>query len=406
MLPDVLELLRVELFRVLPVASVRAKLWYAQHEDGKFKLDPELDSAFKMATWRWFQLTNTSDGRRGQVVCLRRFVGRDPEAGEVPADFSMGSCLFLPRATGDLQFAEPSDICGAQAEAPAGNSLVLAGCLRKLALAQPEANPGSDKCSLGDGGGEDDFVAELVRRLNKSYKYDSAPMMHCQEADGKDECESFAKSYVDDSAALRSQLRARLAHFPGGQSLCGGAGLCVNWQKHRLDPLQPNVVHVAVHATGRMSAASASHPIYLGTDDPDVFVVAWSAPEGPLDQDRLYRHCSEVLVSAPPTELGEDRAVTEVALPRFEICASTACRRLPVRGPEAASCEWVSGKLVARRSPHGALCTPAKNDKASSTKGAAKRFDGSFVICVWHAKLDALEVPFFAMVVPPSCWAA
>ncbi|CAE7526629.1 unnamed protein product, partial [Symbiodinium sp. CCMP2456] len=68
----VLEVLRIQLFEVLPISTIRVTLWYSPQEDGKMVLDKAAEKCFKQAGYRWFQLANSSDGRRGQVMCQKR----------------------------------------------------------------------------------------------------------------------------------------------------------------------------------------------------------------------------------------------------------------------------------------------------------------------------------------------
>ena len=57
-------LLGAEMMKALPISSLRLTLWY-RDVDGSFELDKTAENAIKGCGFRWFQLTNLADGRRG-----------------------------------------------------------------------------------------------------------------------------------------------------------------------------------------------------------------------------------------------------------------------------------------------------------------------------------------------------
>jgi hypothetical protein len=63
--------IRAEMMKALPISSLRLTLWY-RDVDGSFELDKTAENAIKGCGFRWFQLTNTADQRRGQVMQTRR----------------------------------------------------------------------------------------------------------------------------------------------------------------------------------------------------------------------------------------------------------------------------------------------------------------------------------------------
>jgi hypothetical protein len=63
--------LRAEMMKSLPISSLRLTLWY-RDVDGNFELDKPTENAIKGCGFRWFQLTNTEGGGRGQVMQTRR----------------------------------------------------------------------------------------------------------------------------------------------------------------------------------------------------------------------------------------------------------------------------------------------------------------------------------------------
>jgi len=81
-LASVVAAVRAEILRTMNVGAVRLTLWF-RDIDGTFVLDKDLQEKVKSCGFRWFQLTNTADQRRGQVMQSRRLVppdGEDPVA--------------------------------------------------------------------------------------------------------------------------------------------------------------------------------------------------------------------------------------------------------------------------------------------------------------------------------------
>lgn len=70
-LEPAIKAIRAEMMKAVPISSLRLTLWY-RDIDGNFELDKTTESAIKGCGFRWFQLTNTADQRRGQVMQTRR----------------------------------------------------------------------------------------------------------------------------------------------------------------------------------------------------------------------------------------------------------------------------------------------------------------------------------------------
>lgn len=430
-LPVALELLRSEFFARLPIGSARMTLWYAEHEDGKFKLDPAIEGVFSKALWRWFRLTNTSDGTRGQVVCLRRMDEEtarengltrwDPPAPALPMDLQLGSCVFLRE--GIAGHDENNQVVDqVPASAPAGNALVLAECLKRRALAQrdeglkekpqEEAVVVNDLLDPSAGRDSSNFIDDLIGRLRLSGK---TPLVQSKDAEDLKSCEAFAHTCLfgegssTDEAWLPPLAAWLRTDNPRAQAVCSGTAVRLNWKEHVLDPSRPGVVRVAVHATtqipqGGVDAADAVLVCYLATDDADTFVVVWSLPEahGLDGQDALYKHCREVLGGTPDDAPEEAPGVAEVALPCFEILGRSAGRVLECPDPPMAPpFELLRASLAPRPPPQGAL---RRGVSSEGSKAPPLQFGGPFVLCIWHTRLDKLEVPLFATVIKPMHW--
>eukprot|EP00441_Pelagodinium_beii_P019982 CAMPEP_0197661426 /NCGR_PEP_ID=MMETSP1338-20131121/51447_1 /TAXON_ID=43686 ORGANISM="Pelagodinium beii, Strain RCC1491" /NCGR_SAMPLE_ID=MMETSP1338 /ASSEMBLY_ACC=CAM_ASM_000754 /LENGTH=673 /DNA_ID=CAMNT_0043238979 /DNA_START=46 /DNA_END=2067 /DNA_ORIENTATION=- len=423
LLPELLESLRFELFKSMPISTIRVTLWYATQEDGKWKLDKDVDSKFKEAGYRWLSLANSKDGRRGQIMMQRRVEERDPAGPEDVSDVCLASCLMLPQkqAVEVVEEAGPIEACS--------NALVLAECLRRYVhhtVEEPtDAAPeGSFKSSK--------IVQRLLQRLtHRQDKKPGMPLVRCVDASNAQACEAFATEClkdVDGSSSMSWLCRAAAQADPtsAGEAhrvLCSGLAVAVNWQEHREDPALPGFVRVAVSATGGKGKPEfAQNPVaYLATEDDELFVMVWKLPaemaETP-DED-LYDVAVRLLREAPPSEEEGDRAVKEVVLPRLQKCCP-ASLELPRAAAEAVSeapppaedtadattpavyagstldlggsRELMGVRLRSRATPSGALLPSIAAVKADAE---ILRLNGAAIFCVWHAKFDDLEVPLF-----------
>lgn len=192
--------------------------------------------------------------------------------------------------------------------------------------------------------------------------------------------------------------------------LCGHLQICTHWREHEVDPAEPSWVRVPIKALGRASSSSTlSGPVaYLAMEDADVFIIVWRLPsDAPeMGHDELYSYCQRVMREAPPADnppsdtVGEPR---QVVLPRFSMQVSAAAS-IPKRIVEAGNfghpCELLAARLSTRLPPRGVLSRHPRRQEP----GSVLKMDGSFVLCVWHAHVDDLEVPIFAMVVRPIDW--
>lgn len=406
MFPAVLSALRSHMFSALPIASIRVSLWYADQEDGAYSLDRDMEGAFKEAGFRWFSLTNTSDGRRGQIMALRRSEETDPPLPEEEVDVALASCLLLPY-TVELAVAEEPD-AAASGELPTGNALLMAECLRRHALQQRERSLGEDASAAdassgateaGDAEGPAAAVAELYERLGRR-----GPLALVRSADPAD-AEGRAAFVLEclGTESAPELLAAPPEAVAAQRALCGGLVLRVNWRECRVDPAEPAWAHVPVHATGQLAGTDGPQPVaYLATQDDDTFVTVWALPPDLRDaaHGELYDHCRRVVREAPPS--AGDAQLAEVALPRFRIRAQAAAsvpRTLAQAHGFRHPRELLVAQVAARQPRPGAL---RRRDQSPS--GQVLQLDGHFLFCVWNTKLDDLEAPLFATVVGPNDW--
>jgi len=371
----------------------------------------------------------------------------------------VGSCLFLPYSAAQAKpwpqrgGEEPMDgstAAGMESQPHgrevAGNSLVLAECLRRHALAQkeqlldsedvtakqPARPPLSDDDDGGGGAGDDTAagaVGDLVRRLRR---HGSVTLVQSEDTENTEDCIAFARRCLGGSGqgvgwsqgmdgALSSPLICQLQHGNAtDRVLCGGLLVSANWRDHQVDfSVEPagSWARVPVHAMGR--ASEDLSVAYLATEDDDVFVIIWLLPQDVLSRGHLghldlYRYCQKVLRDAPPGETdvaGSDVAATDATGPAVDVLLPRCSLGAPAAASVPASVaqvhrfgqphELVSARLSARLPPRGAL-----RRQPRPPAPLVLRMDGPFVVCVWHAKLDDLEVPLFAAIVRPGDWSS
>eukprot|EP00929_Paragymnodinium_shiwhaense_P076553 TRINITY_DN39382_c0_g1_i1.p1 TRINITY_DN39382_c0_g1~~TRINITY_DN39382_c0_g1_i1.p1 ORF type:complete len:756 (+),score=191.95 TRINITY_DN39382_c0_g1_i1:124-2391(+) len=463
-LPGAIAALRTEMMTSMPINAIAVTLWHEQNEEKLLVLDKETEKPFKEAGYRWFQLTNTSDGKRGQVMRQRRMTeengGFDPTAPEEIVDLRFSTCLLVPyckeTASGEAKqdAAAGSDESSVREQAAsAGNGLVMAECLRRHVLQQKVPRPTAKDASselrnaAADADGEAGSlqpseavpesktalaVNELITRLSRRK---SLPMVRSTDTDKVEDCNEFTQQCLvglghAGESAEQSLLPVPL---PSGATaadgdtqqvhrvLCGGLALGVNWKSHwvQLTPRGAGTrVRVPVHATGKAAllasiaedeeAKTTMHDIaYLATEDENIFIIVWKLPEQMQDmrQEDLYPLCQRVLKEAPPEDVEDARAVEEVVLPRFNICAkalasvpSSLAKDHALGDPR----ELLAAKLSTRPKPRGALKSAADSERSASEK--AMVLDGPFVMCVYHGQLDDLEFPLFAVRISPDDW--
>ncbi|KAF4663630.1 hypothetical protein FOL46_004643 [Perkinsus olseni] len=130
--------LRGHIFGRYPeVTTIRATLWYMENpmaEEGskeRYSLDKEIEASFQRAHFRWYQLTQEADGRRGQVMNSRRNTEElgDPVGladGDVTVandgTLQLQTCTLSPMTVGNIT-SDHDSVCGAV------NPIALAGAL-------------------------------------------------------------------------------------------------------------------------------------------------------------------------------------------------------------------------------------------------------------------------------------
>mmetsp|Transcript_62924 Transcript_62924/g.195266 ORF Transcript_62924/g.195266 Transcript_62924/m.195266 type:complete len:716 (-) Transcript_62924:7-2154(-) len=400
-LPCLLQALRADVFERLPVGGVRASLFYCPDEAGKLALDTPVEKIFKANGFRWFQLTNFADGRRAQVMESKRRE-LDPPRPEELYDISVRLVSFVPSLGECGGEAEPvpaehpaSEDAGATI-AVAGNPLCTAECLRRHTdLGNPESG------EAGDG------VMAVLAKLRKSGDRD-LPLFWSKEATELQEVgrlvdECFGGPWAGDLAEdVMRQLGALRGEGPRPQFdsvMCAGTSVLKDWRLRHLQEASPEGLRVPVNAMG--ASPLLEDPIaYLATDDEAAFVIAWPVPRG-REEDATrdpFGHCCEVLRSATP--MVEPLPYDVMLLPRFRQQRFARSGHAPPRTSARllhAPWEGVAVELSGGRGQPGAL-RPAEPEEPQRVCVLER----PFALCLWHTRLDHLDLPLFATVVSES----
>eukprot|EP00439_Symbiodinium_sp_Y106_P015529 s1127_g2.t1 len=394
----VLEVLRIQLFEVLPISTIRVTLWYSPQEDGKMVLDKAAEKYFKQAGYRWFQLANSSDGRRGQVMCQKRNQERDARAPADPADLSLSTCLLVSRQRQMVEEVGP-------VEAPC-NILVLAECLRRHCAATQSMQASKSSSAV-----------ELLQKLHRR-EGAGVGIVRTKASSTPKDWEEFAAECLKDveapqsliawfgSSAEPSVQSEEEKSSEVAESLCAGLAVSVNWKEQRTDPDDgPDVFRVAVPRRPCSSlmfchwGPSGSPVVYLATEDDQIDVMLWRLPGQMADAD-LYAWASRLLKEAPPEALDDARSVVEVVMPRLCSCgvardSEHRAAAEALEGEESVASLDLAGarelcalKLCRRAPAPGALPSQAP-------AGQVLNIDGEFLMALWHGKYEDLEVPLF-----------
>mmetsp|Transcript_53363 Transcript_53363/g.127291 ORF Transcript_53363/g.127291 Transcript_53363/m.127291 type:complete len:701 (-) Transcript_53363:122-2224(-) len=438
----VLATVKETILRTCPVGSLRISLWYSYNEEGQYKLDPTIESMLKASGWRWFQLTNTADGKRGQIMVYRRNPEMDsPEPRQV-MDLSLSSCLIMGY-TKSKEILAPLGVKASHSSSGVanasvhGNPLVMAECLRRHALAQgADTQSGAAEANKSEQKAGGDTVDSLLKQLSRR---PTTKLVFTKDTADSQDCQQFAeKCTVNSDGAGQNWITSAgdlLQADSARRAFCGGLALSLDWKESWAVPKDPEHVRVAVHARGSVPASSSSAKVepeettvapdsaasganssppeastlpsevlYLATEDDDIFVIVWQLPDdlgSDCGQDALYKHCRTVVKSMPPTSVTETGNSLGVELPRLAVCTAPTCS-LP-QSAEAAQIieakELVAVNLAVR--PERLSILKSKNSDVEAGREVI-HFKSAFVFCVWHTSLDELEVPMFVSVVEPS----
>ncbi|CAK9065195.1 Uncharacterized protein SCF082_LOCUS33416, partial [Durusdinium trenchii] len=437
LIPGVLELLRLQLFQMMPISSIRITIWHQPQDsdayvpygcsaerartartpkeegehacrerrqrrnDGAIIDAIAEDTAIKAADMK------DDDGGEGKgrpskdskMVLDKEVETRLKQAGyrwfsvANGADKRRGQIMsqkrsqerdgLAPRATADLCISSCLLVPGrrevpvvdeVRKEVP-GNMLVLAECIQRH-CEQSQELPEALQRTLR---GLTEVKGSLVR-TNRT-------------ADAKEWQEFAAECFKD--IMVSPELTAWLCReIPESvedeehqvkQALCGGLCLAVNWKAQRSDDPE-RFSDVAVQATAsKVSESCASPVVYLATEDDEISVMICKLTAADVN---LYELAIQLLEEAPPSAFEADRAVSQVRLPRIQhCCVAEAAVGESLANTEfdfAFSRELFGLRFTSRGTPLGAL--PISPPEKVLT------LDTDFLLAVWHEKYTDLQV--------------
>jgi hypothetical protein len=212
---------------------------------------------------------------------------------------------------------------------------------------------------------------------------------------------------------LMSQVKTWLGKKEGVERLiCGGAGLTVDWLScsEESNPELDWMTYLRVPVKMLAKSPNVEHPLsYLGTNDDEIFVIVWPCKKDDAQSSEDFlKECIEVIRNVEQME--DPLPFDEVLVPKFELQTFQSSVDIHKPAFKSLRCDsihrpkdLVSVELTAGRPLRGALKQAApqvvKKPFAVPVTGT-----GSFVFCIWHAKLDDLEEPLFLTRVDPSDW--
>lgn len=347
-----------------------------------------------------FQLSNAADGSRMQVLERRRREDDQLMMQEFhDLAIRLVTCVPSLAASADAKDIQPPNSVGAMT-----NPHMVAECLRRHTtyIAQAESGNGQDDAVAGN------MLSCIMSKLKLVGDRDIS-IFWSKEIVEIEECIRFVEQNCGDlHTALVEEIKLKLVSLcdrklqPQIDSLlCIGTGLRKDWRLRHHHVKNPAGLQVLIQGMG--TSPSLPAPLaYLAMEDEAVFIVVWKCPEGQeaaIARDP-YRHSCEVLQAAAP--LSDPLPFREVLLPwlRIRSCKTAATGPAPLR--TSTRClgnplEVIDLELSGGRKMPGAL-------KPETRPGPHQlwRLQCPFMMCVWHSKLDELDIPLFAALVQQS----
>merc|ERR1711985_61187 len=194
--------------------------------------------------------------------------------------------------------------------------------------------------------------------------------------------------------------------------ICGGTTLTVDWLRcnQETNPQLDWMTYLRVPVRMLAKSPNVEHPLsYIGTSDEDIFVIVWPCQKDDAQsREDFLKTCVGVIRNVEQME--DPLPFDEVLLPRFELQTFQASIDIHKPAFRSLRCddihrpkEVVSVELTAGQPYRGAL-KPAVPQVKKEPFALPVTGTGSFVFCIWHAKLDDLEEPLFLTRVDPSDW--
>lgn len=437
-LPQAVEVVKARMFTWLPIASIRATLWYIDL-GGTAALDKDIMERFKQSRFRWFTLFNLCLSRAVIMNCSRVVAPVDePPLPDITYDPPKPEEEVQLRATlGQLWYRGATKAALHPAsKAGARNLLVASACLRhmigdggdtaSLDVSVKEAARGGLVKALLSG----EFGRLLAKRL-------PTPIHKPQEAGGTEDPSVAMASHLirslraspamlpglicSGSADTASLVKQCCSHEGYSQALAGlglesladtAAALApadaafgrffsmLYWQS--VSSMDADSFEVPVH--GLADCAGHSHPIfYVPTSEDDTFavIIPWENMASLPSPESAFAACAHLLRTATPAERPPYAALR---LPRLEVrqaAETSAIAKADALSMPANTALHVSElsalKLSPGREMRGRLRKPRP-----AVRHATFTVRRPFVFCLSHSDIDSredLNVPLFAMLV-------
>lgn len=460
-----LDAVRQQLFLDLPIAQIRTTLFYSEGEDGKYNIDQEVETIFKERHYRWFQLTNERDGRRGQIMAQRRNEEIDAPKPPEAVELDVKLCLLLPMPAGGTV---DEALAGGAAfdEAEGGSHLMLVECLRRYEL-EKEAAEAAQKAAASEAenkenvapppeGGEGENaapkpteeeqketggtekslktvkLADLVKIVREKWGPKSLPKICTKQipigeeggvAEALQKCEKFCTSLLEEDPTgpslldrkelprLSTMLTEELGNDPECKKatslVCGLLSVTGNTLRDPSKPVDaadPKAPRLSLPVT--LVGTSPSAPAMPGTDKGFVLYVCTA------DDDLnmvLWSYSKEATEKA--TSLDNHCAEVLGSVEQFSGEPITEVS-LPIFGINGRAGISRGGDSSQKKPPAAQLLEvslgtgrprPGVLGAADADKTAQPiRLEGPFVFCVCHSELDTLDRPLFATVIDPE----
>mmetsp|Transcript_45043 Transcript_45043/g.119053 ORF Transcript_45043/g.119053 Transcript_45043/m.119053 type:complete len:864 (-) Transcript_45043:120-2711(-) len=345
---EALACVRRAMLTELPVSKLRTTL-VCGSDTGV--VDKELEQVWKDDHYKWFQLTQSSGGGRGQVMNRNRYVDelQDPPEPQLIMGISVAVTLVATVA-GEQQHEAP--------RRPFASRLLGAELSRGMTSADAPLHEAS-------------AISKLAEKVEK------VPLATTRTCPDPQSASAFAKelggmedNFDDEGAAGESERRVAVI------------SLQIDWAHARADG---DSIVLAVYCEGK--TPSCKGPIfYVATTKPDIFMllIPWAGEDVDID---LCARVAEMMKVIEPVQEPE---FPEVAIPKFSLTQRSFAAGLQGMGSvrqgiavDIGGGRPLPGALHRRRDPDAPL---------------PLQIGGQFLFVVWHVGVDELDEPL--VVVP------
>ncbi|KAF4695594.1 hypothetical protein FOZ60_004091 [Perkinsus olseni] len=427
--------LRGHIFERYPeVTTIRATLWYIENptaEEGSkesYSLDKEIEASFQRAHFRWYQLTQEADGRRGQVMNSRRNteelgdpVGLADGDVTVPSDgtLQLQTCILSPMTVSD-RTSDRDSVCGAVNPIALAGALVKAGIVpddlptnmpsRSSALLRrlmEEVLNGDSTSALPESLTNSRIlpwnIETVLQWVTESCWYDFTTERWSKALSAF--VQSIEDVAVASSAPVSAVFGISVSLFVQVPYLVCDEELLAEEEQGYLLPVQ---------FIARSDKSSPSTIFFIPTSDEEV-LLAIMPNVGDITQEDILHVAAEALSGASRVD---NPAYTHIILPHFleekistsdaltgvELPSSTDDGDSPTaadrRGKIAGSVEFTRLSMVTACSKDRSL--GFLRESVGPSKVARICSEEPFIVAVCHASLDDIDIPLHASLVCPN----